>query len=68
MDNSMRKNDTAQPDDNDRFKPAHFLVYYLQRLFIWGEWSIGNARYYHRRALRRYKRYQAQQLSDPRQK
>jgi hypothetical protein len=44
MDNSMRKNDSDQPNDDDRFKPAHFLVYYLQRLFIWGEWSIGNAK------------------------
>jgi hypothetical protein len=57
----MQKNDHEQPTENDRFKPARFLVYYLQRLFIWGEWSISSARYRHRRELARYQRYQAQQ-------
>jgi hypothetical protein len=61
----MQQNNRDQPTENDRFKPAHFLVYYLQRLFIWGEWSISNARYRHRRELARYQRYQAQQNGGP---
>ena len=60
----MQTNDHEQPTENDRFEPAHFLVYYLQRLFIWGEWSISRARYRHRRELARYQRYQAQQKND----
>ena len=62
---AMRKYDSDQPNENDRFKPPPFLVYYLQRLFIWGEWSISSARYYYRRDLTRYQRYQARQQSDP---
>jgi hypothetical protein len=42
------------------FKPPSFLFYYWQRIFIWGEWSISQARYYHRRDLLRYEQYQAQ--------
>jgi hypothetical protein len=61
----MQHNHHDQPTENDRFKPAHFLVYYLQRLFIWGEWSISSARYRHRRELTRYEHYQAQQKRDP---
>jgi hypothetical protein len=60
----LPQNDRDQPTKNDRFKPTHFLVYYLQRLFIWGEWSIASARYYHQRELARYERYQAQQKRD----
>jgi hypothetical protein len=61
----MQKHDRDQPTENDRFKPARFPIYYLQRLFIWGEWSISSARYRHRRELRRYEQYQAQQKRDP---
>ena len=61
----MHDNDRDQPTENDRFKPAHFPIYYLQRLFIWGEWSISSARYSHRRELTRYLRYQAQKNRDP---
>ena len=50
-----------RPDENHRFKPPRFLVYYFQRLFIWGEWSVTSARYYHQRDLVRYQQYQAQQ-------
>ena len=57
----MQKNDRDPPTENDRFKPARFPIYYLQRLFIWGEWSISSARYRHRRELMRYQRYQEQQ-------
>jgi hypothetical protein len=64
----MQKNDRDQPTENDRFKPARFPIYYLQRLFIWGEWSINRARYRHRRELMRYQRYRAQQDSGPDQK
>src|SRR5262249_31576185 len=53
------------PNENHRFKPPRFVVYYLQRLFIWGEWSISSARYYHRRDLARYQHYQAQRTSEP---
>jgi len=61
----MQTNDRDQPTEDDRFKPARFPLYYLQRLFIWGEWSISSARYRHRRELARYQRYQAQQKRDP---
>jgi hypothetical protein len=61
----MYQYDSEQPTENDRFKPARFLVYYLQRLFIWGEWSMRSARYRHRRELARYHRYQAQQKRGP---
>jgi hypothetical protein len=61
----MQQYDTDQPNENDRFKPAPFLVYYLQRLFIWGEGSISGARYRHRRQMARYLRYQAQQKNEP---
>jgi hypothetical protein len=54
-----------QSNENDRYKPPHFLVYYLQRLLIWGDWSISNARYYHQRQLTRYHQYQARHQSDP---
>ena len=57
----MHDNDRDQPTENDRFKPAHFPIYYLQRLFIWGEWSISSARYRHRREWARHRCYQAQQ-------
>jgi hypothetical protein len=60
----MHHNDYDPPTENDRFKPAHFPIYYLQRLCIWGEWSISSARYRHRRELTRYLRYQAQQKRD----
>jgi hypothetical protein len=53
-------NKTNNPDNNFAFKPPHFLFYYLQRIFIWGEWSITQARYYHRRELLRYQQQQAQ--------
>jgi len=61
----MHQNDHDQPTENDRFKPAPFVVYYLQRLFIWGEWSLSSARYRHRRELTRYQRYQEQHKRDP---
>jgi hypothetical protein len=60
----MQTNDRDPPTENDRFKPAHYLVYYLQRLFIWSEWSMSNARYRHQRELTRYQRYQALPPSD----
>jgi len=43
------------------FKPPRFLYYYLQRIFIWGEWSIVQARYSYRRELFRYQ----QQAGNP---
>ena len=61
----MQKYDRDPPTENDRFKPAPFLVYYVQRLFIWGEWSISSAQYHYRRELTRYQHYQAQQPIDP---
>jgi hypothetical protein len=61
----MQNDDNNRPDQNNRFKPPRFLVYYLQRLFIWGEWSISSARYYHQRDLSRYKQYQAQLYTSP---
>jgi hypothetical protein len=61
----MQQNNRDQPPENDRFKPAPFLLYYLQRLFIWGEWSLSSARYRHGRELTRYQRYQEQQKRDP---
>jgi hypothetical protein len=61
----MQNDDSDPPTENDRFKPAPFLVYYVQRLFIWGEWSMSSARYRHRRELVRYQRYQAEQNSGP---
>ena len=51
---------THNPDDNLAFKPPHFLFYYMQRVFIWGEWSIAQARYSHQRALLRYQQQRAQ--------
>jgi len=53
-------NKTHNPDDNLAFKPPHFLFYYMQRVFIWGQWSIAQARYLHRRELLRYQQQQAQ--------
>jgi hypothetical protein len=47
-------------DDNLAFKPPHFLFYYMQHVFIWGQWSIAQARYSHRRELLRYQQQQAQ--------
>jgi hypothetical protein len=61
----MQQNNRDQPPEDDRFKPAPFLLYYLQRLFIWGEWSLSSARYRHQRELTRYQRYQEQQKRDP---
>ena len=53
------------PQDSDYvFKPPGFLFYYLQRIFIWGEWSISQARYYYRRDLRRFQQYQAQRKTN----
>jgi hypothetical protein len=57
-------NKTHNPDDNLAFKPPHFLFYYMQRVFIWGEWSIAQARYSHRRELLRYQQYQTQRKSN----
>jgi hypothetical protein len=54
-------NKTHNPDDNDLvFKPPRFWFYYMQRVFIWGQWSIAQARYSHQRELLRYKQQQAQ--------
>jgi hypothetical protein len=54
-------NKPHNPDANDQaFKPPHFLFYYMQRIFIWGEWSIAQARYFHRRELLRFRQQQAQ--------
>jgi hypothetical protein len=54
-------NKTHHPDDNNpAFKPPRFLFYYMQRVFIWGQWSIAQARYSHQRELLRYKHQQAQ--------
>jgi hypothetical protein len=54
-------NKLNNPDTNSQaYKPPHFLLYYIQRVFIWGEWSIAQARYYHRRELLRYQQQQAQ--------
>ena len=52
-------NKTHNPDDNLAFKPPHFLFYYMQRVFIWGQWSIAQAHYSHRRELLRYQQQQA---------
>jgi hypothetical protein len=49
------------PDDtNPAFKPPRFWFYYLQRVCIWGQWSIAQARFSHQRALLRYQQHQAQ--------
>lgn len=54
---STKHND---PRDHDyAVEPPGFLFYYLQRICIWGEWSLSQARYYHRRDLLRYQQYQA---------
>jgi hypothetical protein len=54
-------NKPNNPDTHDQsFKPPHFLFYYMQRICIWGEWSIAQARYSHRRELLRYQQQQAQ--------
>jgi hypothetical protein len=53
-------NKTPNPDDRLAFKPPHFLFYYMQRVFIWGQWSIAQARYSHQRELLRYQQQQAQ--------
>jgi len=56
---------THNPDANQAFKPPRFLVYYMQRVFIWGQWSIAQARYYYRRDLLRYQQQQAQDGTSP---
>jgi len=54
-------NKTHNPDDNEPvFKPPHFLFYYMQRVFIWGQWSIAQARYSYWRELLRYQQQQVQ--------
>jgi hypothetical protein len=54
-------NKRHNPDDKyPAFKPPHFLFYYMQRVFIWGQWSIAQARYSHRRELLRYQQQLAQ--------
>ena len=53
-------NKPNNPDTNGQaYKPPHFLFYYMQRIFIWGQWSIAQARYFHRRDLLRYLEQQA---------
>ncbi len=51
-------NKTNNSDANQAFKPPHFLFYYMQRIFIWGQWSLTQARYTHRRELLRYQEQQ----------
>jgi hypothetical protein len=54
-------NETHHRDSSDQaFKPPRFLFYYMQRIFIWGQWSIVHARYSHRRELLRYQQQHAQ--------
>jgi hypothetical protein len=54
-------NTIHNPDDtNPAFKPPRFLFYYVQRVCIWGQWSIAQARYSYQRELLRYKQQQAQ--------
>lgn len=53
-------NTRHNPDDILAFKPPHFLYYYVQRVCIWGQWSIAQARFSHRRELLRYQHQQAQ--------
>lgn len=51
-------------DDDYVFKPPGFFLFYLQRIFIWGQWSIAQARYFYRRDLLRYQQYQAQRKTN----
>jgi hypothetical protein len=60
----MNKKSNDSRDSGGAFKPPGFLFYYVQRALIWGEWSIAQARYYHRRDLLRYQQYQAEQQTD----
>ena len=60
----MSKKYNDPRDSGFAFKPPSFLFYYIQRAFIWGEWSLAQARYYHRRDLLRYRQYQAEQPAD----
>ena len=54
-------NKTNNRDSSDQaFRPPSFLFYYMQRIFIWGQWSIAQARYSHRRELLHYQEQQAQ--------